>query len=169
MKVIIVEREPLKVVGLKIKTNINANEIPQLWNEFIVRTDELEKNAVPDCSLGICIYKPDLNEQNETEFSYMACKVVKEDSKIPKGMEYRELPPQLVAVFTHIGSLDNLSETYDYIYDKWLPESDYTLIEADEIEWYDARFKYGEEDSQMDIHIPIAKKTLDDLTEDLIF
>jgi AraC family transcriptional regulator len=92
----------------------------------------------------------------------MVCKVVKDDSTVPDGMEYREISSQLVAVFTHIGSLETLSETYDYIYDKWLPESEYKLITADEIEWYDSRFKFGEDDSQMDIHIPITKKDSDE-------
>ncbi|RLC58612.1 MAG: hypothetical protein DRH89_00625 [Candidatus Cloacimonadota bacterium] len=62
-----------------------------------------------------------------------------------------------VAVFTHEGSLDNLSETYKYIYEEWLPKSGYELADGDEVEWYDSRFKYDSADSQMDIHIPIKK------------
>ena len=38
-----------------------------------------------------------------------------------------------------------------------LEESDYELAEGDEIEWYDSRFKFGDPESEMDIHIPIKK------------
>ena len=170
MDVIITEREALKVVGMKIQTSIEENNIPQLWNDFIDRMNELDKIAVPDCSLGICLNETGTEFHEDYKFDYLVCKVVKDDSIIPAGMEYREIPAQLVAVFTHLGSLETLSETYDYIYDKWLPNSEYKLIAADEIEWYDSRFKFGEKDSQMDIHIPISKKDkVDDNAEGLFF
>ena len=158
MKVIITEREMLRVVGMKIHTNIEENRISQLWSDFIDRMNELDKIAVPDCSLGICLNDTGIELDENSKFDYLVCKVVKDDSIIPEGMEYHEIPKQLVAVFTHMGSLETLSETYNYIYDKWLLESEYKLIAADEIEWYDSRFKFGEKDSQMDIHIPISKK-----------
>ena len=169
MKVIITERDALKVVGMKIHTSIKENLIPQLWNDFIVRMDELNEVSVPNCSLGICLNETITEFDADSEFDYLACRVVKDDSVIPTGMEYREIPAQLVAVFTHFGSLEILSETYDYIYDKWLPESEYKLSEADEIEWYDSRFKFGEKDSQMDIHIPITKKDIEDDINDGLF
>ena len=169
MKVIIIERDALKVVGMKIHTSIKENRIPQLWNDFIVRMNELNEVSVPDCSLGICLNGTVTEFNENSTFDYLACRVVKDDSVIPTGMEYREIPAQLVAVFTHMGSLDSLSETYDYIYDKWLPESEYRLIDADEIEWYDSRFKFGEKDSQMDIHVPIKKKDSEDDIKDGMF
>ncbi len=156
MEVVIVEREPLKVVGMKIRTTVEENKIPELWNKFIPRMIELDEVAVPECSLGICLYEgEDFDESGS--FSYLAGVVVKDDSIIPEGMIYHEIPKTTVAVFTHTGSLDELHETYDYIYNEWLPASGYDLAEADELEWYDSRFKFGEEDSQMDIHIPIKK------------
>ena len=169
MDVIITERESLKVVGMKIHTSIEENRIPQLWKDFIDRMNELDKVTVPDCSLGICLNETNMAFEENSMFYYLACRVVKDNSVIPAGMEYREIPAQLVAVFTHLGSLETLSETYDYIYDKWLPESEYKLIAADEIEWYDSRFKFGEKDSQMDIHIPISKKDKEDSIADGIF
>ncbi len=162
MKVIITEREKLKVVGMKISTTMKDNSIPQLWNDFIARMDELAEIAVPDCSLGVCLNEINADLDGSDFFDYLACKVVRDDSIIPSGMEFHEIPAQLVAVFTHFGSLDTLSETYDYIYDEWLPESEYKIIDAAEVEWYDSRFRYGEKDSQIDIHIPIAKKDDDE-------
>ncbi len=169
MEVIITEREALKVVGMKIHTSIEENRIPQLWKDFIDRMNELDKVAVPDCSLGICLNESVTEYKEDSKFDYLACRVVKDDSVVPAGMGYREIPAQLVAVFTHFGSLETLSETYDYIYDKWLPGSEYKLITADEIEWYDSRFKFGEKDSQMDIHIPIIKKDKEDKIDDGLF
>ncbi|MDP8203213.1 MAG: GyrI-like domain-containing protein [Candidatus Tenebribacter mawsonii] len=170
MKVIITQREALKVVGIRILTTVEENRIPQLWTDFIARMDELGKNAVPDCSLGICFSDNETELLEDSQFNYMACKVVKDDSIVPVGMEYRKISSQLVAVFTHVGSLETLGETYDYIYEKWLPGSEYELVSADEIEWYDSRFNFGEKESQMDIHIPIAKRdNKDNINDGLLF
>ena len=166
MNVLITKREPLKVVGMQIRTTLAENRIQDLWSEFIKRMSELDEVAVPECSLGICTFVD--NNQDDDAFEYMAVRVVKNDSLIPGGMTFRLLPEQEVAVFTHQGSLDNLSETYDYIYNEWLPDSDYEIADADEIEWYDSRFNFGQENSQMDIHIPIkSKENSTEVLEDL--
>ncbi|MCK4956111.1 MAG: AraC family transcriptional regulator [Candidatus Cloacimonetes bacterium] len=163
MEVIITEREELKVVGMVIKTKVEDSKIPELWEEFIGRMNELEEVAVPDCSLGICLYEGEDYKEGE-EFSYMVALVVKDDSIIPAGMVYREIPKTKVAVFTHTGPIEELGETYNYIYEEWFPQSAYALAEADEIEWYDSRFKFDEQDSKMDIHIPI--KDADHLSDE---
>ena len=157
IKVIITNREPIKIIGMLIRTNMQENKIPKLWEEFIGRMEELNEIAVPDCTLGICLAVDEDDINDNTEFGYIAGRVVKNNSFIPEGMIYHELLEQEVAVFTHEGSLDNLSETYNYIYEEWLPESGYELADGDEVEWYDSRFKYDSVDSQMDIHIPIKK------------
>jgi len=154
MKVLITNREALKVVGMQIRTTMGANKIQELWSEFIKRMPELDKTAVPECSLGICTLVD--SDSEDESFEYMAARVVKDDSIVPEGMMFRLLPSQEVAVFTHEGSLDNLSDSYEYIYDEWLPDSGYEIADADEIEWYDSRFNFGQENSQMDIHIPIV-------------
>ena len=157
IRVIITQRKPLKVIGMLIRTNMLENKIPKLWDEFIGRMEELNEIAVPECTLGICLAVAVDDISDNTDFGYIAGRVVKNNSFIPDGMIYHELLEQEVAVFTHVGSLDNLSETYNYIYEEWLPESGYELADGDEVEWYDSRFKYDSADSQMDIHIPIKK------------
>ena len=157
MEVIITERAALKVVGMQIRTTMKENKIPQLWNDFLAREDEISEIVVPECSLGICLNEGISHFDENTEFSYLACKVLKTGCMIPQGMVFRNIPTCLSAVFTHKGSLDNLGETYDYIYNTWFEESDYELAEGDEIEWYDSRFKFGDPESKMDIHIPIKK------------
>ncbi|MCF7794180.1 MAG: GyrI-like domain-containing protein [Candidatus Cloacimonetes bacterium] len=161
MKMIITRRQPMKVVGMKIITEPDADAVANLWNQFIHRMNELEKTAVPECSLGICTLLKD------GKIEYLAARVVKDDSIIPDGMVFTELPEQDVAVFTHVGSMENLAETYDYIYNKWLPDSEFEIMTAPEIEWYDKRFKYNDPESQMDIHIPVKPIDIDTELEDL--
>jgi len=152
MKVLVTRRSALRVVGMQITTTVEENKIAELWNEFISRMPELDEVAVPDCSLGICC--PVVGAENG-EFEYMAARVVKDDSVVPEGMVFKILPERDVAVFTHEGTVENLSETYDYIYNEWLPAHDFEVDIAEEVEWYDSRYKYDDPHSEMDIHIPL--------------
>jgi AraC family transcriptional regulator len=156
MKIIIVNREPMRVIGLKQKTNTNELIVPDLWEKFFVRMEEIEEYVVPECSLGVCIGDSFEEKKGITHFEYLACQVLKkEPDEIPEGMVIHSIPGGLYAVFTHEGNVETLSETYSYIYDEWLEESVYELDVRDQFEWYDNRFKYMEDDSQLDIHIPI--------------
>lgn len=155
MNVLITQRPAMKCIGMQAETSTTDPAVPQLWEAFITRMQELDEIAVPNCSLGIVLRDSIEDEGDETRFIYMAARVVKNFDILPLDMVSYEIPETLVAVFTHKGSLENLGDTYDYIYEQWLPESGYQLGEGDELEWYDARFDYGSEDSEMDIHIPV--------------
>ena len=84
MKVIITEREALKVIGMRIHTSIKENLIPQLWNDFIVRMDELNEVSVPDCSLGICL--------NETVTEFKEDSMRSEERRVGKECRSRWSP-----------------------------------------------------------------------------
>jgi len=90
-----------------------------------------------------------------TPFKYIACVVVENFEKVPKGMETFEIPAQKYAVITHKGSLDTLQQTYEYFYNTWIKDSGNEFSGGAEFELYDKRFKFGESDSEMDIYRPI--------------
>lgn len=157
MNVLITQRPALKCIGMQIETSTAETAVPQLWETFIARMHEIDEIAVPNCSLGICLRDSIREDGDETRFTFLAARVVKNFDILPPDMVSYEIPKTLVAVFTHKGSLETLSETYDYIYEQWLPESGYQLADGDELEWYDARYDYDSEDSEMDIHIPVRQ------------
>ena len=66
-----------------------------------------------------------------------------------------EIPAQKYAVITHVGSLDNLNDTYNHLYSNWPKESGNEFSGGAEFELYDERFKFGQLDSEMDIYRPI--------------
>ena len=57
----------------------------------------------------------------------------------------------------HIGSMDNLYETYRKIYQEILPNTDYTPLQEEflHFERYDYRFHWNRENSIIEIWIPI--------------
>jgi AraC family transcriptional regulator len=71
-------------------------------------------------------------------------------------MVYREVPAYKYAVFTHHGKLDKLGETYQYIYNTWLPQSGLELHPNKyDMEVYTDEYKHEEDDSKLYIYVAI--------------
>ncbi len=153
-----VYREAFTVAGMKCRTTMENNLIPQLWDDFMQRSDELANTIEPDNCYGICYYEEGDDAPGNKYFSYLASIEVSATQNLPVGMESRLIPAADYAVFEHHGPLDDLQKTYKAIYGDWYPTSEYKKIGDQDFELYDQRFKFGQADSVMEIWIPIEKK-----------
>lgn len=144
----------ITVVGLVGKFTMQNNTISSLWTEFNKRDKEIT-NAVSDVAIGVCFY--DKDHTNESAFTYLAGKIVDSDYAMPSGMSSRKIPAADYAVFEHKGALDTLRETYNQIFEEWLPQSGYEFGNQDDLEIYGDKFAYGKRDSIMEIWIPVKK------------
>lgn len=131
--------------------------IPQLWDRFVNRIEEINGRVGRD-TFGLCSDLPsEVERSHDAEFFYMACAEVESLDDIPDGMIGRVVPAATFAVFTHVGPLDRLGRTMDYIYGSWLPDSGYERpADVPDLELYDERFDPSSEQSEMDIYVPIS-------------
>ena len=118
---------------------------------------EIDDITVPQCSIGLIMEKEIVHFKKDTPFQYMAAKILKKGVRSPEGFEKFTIPGGLYAVFTHEGSIDNLSELYDYIYNVWFSASVFNKRKGYEFEWYDSRYKYNDPQTKIDIHIPVER------------
>ena len=152
MKPKIVTRPAFKTVGISYIGKNQSGEIPQMWDVFNRRYNQI--SAISNICYGLCFSK--VSGATEGEFEYIAATEVKDDKNIPEGMVYREVPEYTYAVFTHHGNLDTLGETYEYIYNTWLPQSGLKVhTDHYDMELYDERFIPDSDDSAFDIYIAI--------------
>ncbi|MBD2868841.1 GyrI-like domain-containing protein [Paenibacillus arenilitoris] len=150
----IVEKEAFTVVGMAWNSKSDEGDIPGLWQRFMSREHEIHGKLQPLVSYGICV-----PSDNEEEFTYVAGFKTNEES-IPQGMKKIIVPAQRYAIFTHKGNIGGLSETYELIYSKWLQLQGLELVKGIDFERYDERFTGTEEEnSELDIYIPIAVST----------
>lgn len=100
----------------------NTKEISKLWDEFGPRLGSIpgQKNAY---SYGVS------HHFGESDFYYMAAAEVGEGVGAPEGMTTMDLPAQKYAMFRHQGGLAALTDSYMYIWDKWIPESGYHHVD----------------------------------------
>ncbi len=151
----IIEKNRFTVIGMDTLTTTEDNEdhkvVQELWDEFRPRIDEVKNKKNPTRMVGI--YKQRKNYPNR--FAYIASVEVSTLSDIPKGMIPKIINGSKYAIFTYQGELCDIDKTYDYIYDEWLPESDFDENKnGDNLEIFNINFP-EENNSDVDIYIAI--------------
>ncbi|ANE46181.1 hypothetical protein SY83_07750 [Paenibacillus swuensis] len=142
-----------RVVGLEWKGPKSDESIPQTWQTFNERAHEIPNIVESEIAYGVCISIPG---DDCGGFRYIAAYEVSE-GEVPAGMTAFEVPTQKYAVFTHVGSVDRLKETYDAIYSKWLPQNGLNPVPGVDMEVYGAKFMGPHhESSETQIYIPVA-------------
>lgn len=150
----IVTRDTFMVVGTEYIGRNENGEIPKMWGEqFIPRIREISNGVEEGVFYGLCSCAGE-----DVGFSYIAAKEVLGLDAIPQGMVGRTIPAATYAVFTHIGSLENLNRTYEQIHQQWLPESGYERTDSYEFEYYGNRFDILSPASELDIYFPVKPK-----------
>jgi predicted transcriptional regulator YdeE len=148
----IVSLPAFQVVGVRYYGKNENQEISQLWQAGNQRFHEIKHITPGSDAYGICVTPPD---SPTGEFEYVAGFQVDSGEDIPQGMVSRQVPAHTYAVFTHVGSLEKLRDTYTYIYQVWLPQSGYKLASGLDFERYDEDFKDFSPDSRFYIYVPI--------------
>lgn len=148
-----------KIVGIKGDTSIKQVRIPEIWELFLSRVNEIpnKKNNCPYFSICEVNSGFDMNKFSETtEYSELIGVEVENFDNIPKNMVKRIIAEGKYAVFTHKGCTNKLALTYDYIWGTWIPCSSMEVDSRDDFEIHDERFLGADNDeTQIDIYIPI--------------
>ena len=150
-----------KAVGLKGNFDKSTRQqIGDLWEQFN-NLDIAIPGAWTDRAYGICL--PPMNPDGP--FDYYTALQVSDDCEIPEGLVAVDVPAQYYAVFTH--KLDNpdvsesLYPTIRYIWDMWLPASNYDYTGGPDFELYDDRFVVDDAtgpEGEFDIYVPVRAK-----------
>jgi AraC family transcriptional regulator len=150
----IVELGAMKFIGLEYYGENKNNEIGEMWGRFMQVAKNVPSSIMNGKWYGVCFS----NEGDTHPIRYIAGLEVNSLDEIPEGMKGKSIDAGKYAIFTHKGLLDNLKETYNNIYGKWIPEANLTPVEGLDgldFELYDNRFSDGSPDSEFDIYVKI--------------
>jgi AraC family transcriptional regulator len=149
------------LVGKRMKMTFSDNKTTDLWRGFMPRLKEV-KNKIGTGLFSMQIY-PHLffdNFSPDAEFEKWAVVEVKAFDAIPDGMETFTLPGGNYAVFLYKGAASAASNTFQYIFGTWLPNSEYTLDNRPHFEILGEKYKNESPDSEEEIWIPIRLKSV---------
>lgn len=152
-----VEKDSIHLIGMSIFGNFHENPmIPKLWDEFSPFMSQIPNRVDKSQCFGVELYTDSFMKSKQ--WHYMTAVEVSSVETIPIWGVAKTLPPNLYAVFTHKGTIKTITQTFDYIYSQWLSNSGYEIAAPYDFEFYDHRFKNGQEDSELDIYLPVRQK-----------
>jgi AraC family transcriptional regulator len=148
-----------KLIGQRITLSLSNNKTAELWKSLMSRRKEIKNNIDMDL---YSIQKYDASYFNifnpNTEFEKWAAVSVTDFIEIPVAMEPIILDGGLYAVFVHKGDMTTASKTFEYIFETWLPNSDYLVDNRLHFELLGEKYKNNDPDSEEEIWIPIQLK-----------
>ena len=158
----LLEIEPRKIIGKCLTTTLSFDDTAALWKDFMSRHKEV-KNRIDSGFYSMQVYPFGMNFERfdrETEFQRWAAVEVTSFDLVPEGMQTKTIAGGLYAVFTHVGPVKKFVETSHYIFDTWLPQSDYKLDDRAHFERLGAKY-YGPEhpESEEEIWVPVSAKS----------
>lgn len=147
-----------KLTGKHRSMSFANYAIGELWRSFLPERKHI-KNTVNHYLYSIAVYPGGhfVNFDPASEFERWACVEVADFDVIPDGLEKLVLPAGTYAVFHYKGSSTDPA-IFDYIYNEWLPQSDYELDERPHCEVLGEKYKNNHPDSEEEIWIPVQLK-----------
>lgn len=152
---------PRMLLGMRMQMCLNDNLTPKLWQRFMSRKKEIAHLQGSDLySLQVFAY--DMQWEDflpETLFEKWACAPIDETQHtIPENMEAIYVEGGMYAVFEHKGSVETAEQTFRYIFETWMPNSQFVMAPRPHFEILGEKYKHDSEDSVEEIWIPILHK-----------
>ncbi len=146
-----------KLIGKRLRMSLADDKTFQLWKSFMPRRKEITNNLNADM-LSMQVYKEPLRKGDfNQEFEKWAVLEVSDFETVPKEMKTFILKSGTYAVFNYKG-LSTDKRIFIYIFENWLPKSDYLLDNRPHFEILGENYKNGDPNSEEEIWIPIKQK-----------
>lgn len=146
------------LVGMNATMSRSDDQTPDLWRSFMPRRKEIDHRTNQNfISMQIYPGGPSQISDPQATFTKWAAVEVAPSGDTPQGMQRYELGGGLYAVFHHQGPATDLS-TIMFIFQTWLPASDYRLDDREHFEVLPESYQPLDPNAFEDIWIPVAPK-----------
>lgn len=133
------------------------NKTKELWRNFIPKVKRVNSSANTHL-YSVEVYNDTYSFSNfdpERMFEKWAAIEASVLGDISHDLQTLILPTGLYAIFIHKGLVADGYKTYDYIFNTWLPQSDYILDNRPHFALMDEKYKNNSADSEEEIWIPV--------------
>ncbi|MFD1294208.1 GyrI-like domain-containing protein [Lutibacter holmesii] len=157
MQATITQLSEKKLVGNSLKMSLSADKTAALWKSFMP-LQKLIKHRVDSNLIAMQVYSKSLIFKDfnpQTEFTKCAMVSVHKFEDIPKELETRILEGGLYVVFIHKGAAKDFPKTANYIFNEWLPNSEYELDQRPHFEVLGANYNPMDAQAEEEVWIPI--------------
>jgi AraC family transcriptional regulator len=148
-----------RFIGKKIRMSFLNNKTYELWKSFMPYRKQITNNIGSEL-YSIEVYEPLYFNKFDPgkEFEKWAAVEVTSHCMVPEGLETLATYGGLYAVFLHHGPASEGPKTYQYIFETWLPHSDYLIDDRPHFAVMGEKYKNEDLNSEEEIWIPVKPK-----------
>ncbi|MBD8488876.1 GyrI-like domain-containing protein [Echinicola sp. CAU 1574] len=145
-------------IGMRVEMSFSNNQTAKLWKSFMPRKMEIE-GVLDEALYSLEVFPNGFFEAFDPIVHYEKWAAVKvnAEAKASDGMEYLAVPEGNYAIFIHRGPASEAPKTYQYIFQKWLPNSGYQIDDRPHFAVMGEKYKNDDPESEEEIWIPIKK------------
>jgi AraC family transcriptional regulator len=147
-----------KLIGKRCTTNLNENNFT-FWQSFMLNKKKI-KNATNLNIFSVEIYPAGYFENfiSTNPFEKWAAVEVEEVDVKQAEFEVLNIPEGLYAVFVYKGKSSAAFSAFKYIFETYLPQSNYILDNRPHFEVMGEAYRHNDENSEEEIFVPIKMK-----------
>jgi AraC family transcriptional regulator len=149
-----------KLIGKKLQMSVINDRTMELWQSFMPRRKEIT-NVENDFLYSVQVFESEKYFERfspEIEFEKWAAVEIAEFTNIPESMEMLEIPEGLYAVFNYTGPANAALPFFQYIFQTWIPESEYSVDNRPHLALMGEKYRGNNPDSEEEIWVPVKKK-----------
>lgn len=149
-----------KLIGRKLQMSVINDRTMELWQSFMPRRKEIT-NVENDFLYSVQVFESEKYFDQfspEIEFEKWAAVEVAEFTNIPENMEMLEIPEGPYAVFNYTGPANAALPFFQYIFQTWIPESEYSVDNRPHFALMGEKYRGNNPDSEEEIWVPLKKK-----------
>jgi len=157
--------EPFIVMGLEAQNAMEGEAMMEAWTKFFSYHEKLPE-PVDNNYYGIYYPGEKFDLSTMQGYNYLVGMEVKDEVKLPEGLQLHKVPGGNYAVFEYVGPIYEIGNAYEYIYGEWLATTNYKPASMEMFEVYGERFKEDSKDSVVEIWVPVQKPSLEEAPQD---
>lgn len=149
-----------KLIGKNVIMSLSENKTFELWQSFMKRRKEIKNNISADL-FSIQVFDSSFNFEKfnpQSNFTKWAAVEVTDFNSLPQNMESFTLKSGLYAVFIHKGTASDGEKTFRYIFETWIPNSQYIIDNRPHFEILGENYSPNDINSEEEVWIPIKRR-----------
>lgn len=159
MEIHIEHLNPIKLVGKKLTQSRTNDKTAELWKSFMPVKNKIQNTLNSDL-FSLSIYDSNyFSEYNpDKEFQKWAAVEVAEFLSEDMEFETMDLEGGLYLSYLHKGDFNQYLQNWLYVFQVWLPASNYELDNRPHFEILGEKYKNNDPESEEEVWIPIKPK-----------
>jgi AraC family transcriptional regulator len=148
----------LPLAGLHQPMTLYSDQSVQLWTRFMNLFMKENYRLGPN-KYNVHLYPDDYFTNFDPSKEFIKWAAAEHRGDIPPTLEELEVPEGLYAVFIHNGPAATAFKTFEYIFQVWLPKSEYIIDQRPHFEVMDPNYQKDSENATEELWVPIKPKS----------